>query len=108
MTDKVYVVIAEEGEYSDRRDYIAGVFTDKAEAEEMVLEKSRWKAEQDALLRAWSRAFQERIEEFMDLPKVYDRLEAAEKVLGPRPETGDWDRLYLTEVPLNEWGRFKF
>lgn len=108
MTDKVYVVSAESGEYSDRDDWVAGVFTDKAEAERLVLEKSAERNVQKALDDAWGDLVRAKSKEFKDIPTLWERGEAAREAIGPRPKTAEWDRLYLAEVPLNVWGRFRF
>lgn len=108
MTDKVYVVIAESGEYSDRNDWIAGVFTDKAEAERLVLEKSEEKCAKDVLVDAWYEKYRKLTKA---LPAGADwsvRYRSAREAAGPCPESIGWDRLYLAEVPLDVWGEFEF
>lgn len=104
----LFVVIAEEGEYSDRNDWVAGVFDNRAEAERLVIEKSaevrQMKTDRDAYwakYRAWNTKH---------LGQSWDHGEntTRDAEIGPAPPREAFDQLYLVEVPLNVWGKYKF
>jgi len=54
-TPFVYVVIGSSGEYSDRSEWVAGVFTDKSEAIRIASEKLKTSKENQVLHDAWCR-----------------------------------------------------
>lgn len=116
MTDTVYVVIAECGEYSDRNDWVAAVFSDKSKAEAEVLAWSKARAIYEAEVEFWEqreRNLRKADPMYAEAHKntawpKYHQL-AGEKI-GPYPEfPGErFDRLYFVEVPLNVWGKYEF
>jgi len=104
----VYVVIAECGEYSDRDDWIAGVFTERAFAEALVLEKSAEQRLKEAEVDVW--AARHKHTELLAMKEGKDRagIDAATKAIGPCPKRLEFERLYLAEVPLDRWGKFEY
>lgn len=124
----LYVVIVETGEYSDRCDWVGGVFDNKEAAQRMVVEKSAAAREHRQAADAWSRRYQEEFYKrgiskysvnytlfgtLFGTPSIeqltYDAaVRQLRDDLGPEPEGESGDRFYLVEVPLNQWGAFYF
>jgi hypothetical protein len=107
----VYVVIVETGEYSDRSDWVGGVFVDKEVAQRMIEVKSALAREQSQRYHAWL-VKQWAIRERFPKPECWHNdgptLEAIEREAGPAPRGESGDRFYLVEVPLNQWGQYNF
>lgn len=110
MSDMVYVVIVETGEYSSRNDWIGGVFTIRADAERYIMEKSAAARQQSVDYSAWCRKrwdISKRIwgDGWRSEPEEQKRLESE---AGKPPEGESGEGFYLVEVPLNEWGQFSY
>jgi hypothetical protein len=107
----LYVVLVEEGEYSERNDWIGGVFDDKETAQRMIAEKSALARETDERYREWM-AKQHAVRARFGQPRCWGR--DPELMAAIEAEAGHWlpgqggDRFYLVEVPLNQWGEFNF
>jgi hypothetical protein len=118
LTNKVYVVIAEMGDYSDRDDWVAGVFTDRKVAENLVLEHDGKVKEWDAAYAAWVDRLAYAKQRLIWATKrdqgwseeVQEREVEKNQILSERPKRPEetFDRLYFVEVPLDTWGEFKF
>ena len=131
--NKVYVIIASRGEYSDREEWVCGVFTDEDQAREMVVTKSaearveheknvRWYTTREKIEKDPKGEFTLTLEQLgvrwkFDLPdetrKIYhERLDrATAREVGY--DEDDLDSNYYdlitycyVEVPMNEWGNF--
>lgn len=107
----LYVVIVETGEYSDRYDWVGGVFDDKETAQRMIVEKSAAARDLSIRHREWSRK-QHAVRNRLPQPRCWGRdpelLAAINAEAGPAPEGDPGDRFYLVEAPLNQWGKFDF
>ncbi len=107
----LYVIIVETGEYSDRNDWVGGVYDSRAEAEQVLLEKNAL-AKQCAIdYDIWLKSNYEArkvigkeqgIESYMVSHKdVEDRI--------GKPQEGQaGDRFYIVNVPLNTWGQYDY
>lgn len=109
----LYVVIVETGEYSDRCDWVGGIFDDKETAQRMIVEKSAAarefqlrQDEWDIKCRAVWKRFPYNWSYTAGTESNPERNAAIEREVGPRPEGQGGDRFYLIEVPLNQWGEF--
>ena len=130
--DTVYVVISENGEYSDRDDWVSGVFTDREEALRLVTARDGLHRQYEIEYKAWFSRRREGIERVRTLtnveagvhgrmewgsrgwqettsdPLTPEKLQEIDKEIGPQPkfDYNNGERCYLVEVPLNQWGRF--
>lgn len=111
----VFVVIAESGSYSDRCEWIAGIFTSRDEALKLAGEHKR-KADSDgAAYTAWCNARSPLYWQYLQRPEhrgmggVLTNEEEAEisKAIGPKPNNGaEADDFYIIEVPMGTWGAY--
>lgn len=104
--DTVWVIVGSRGEYSDRCEWVAGVFTDKAAAISLAEEKLRASKAADALHAEWIRCMRATPGYVFLVPFTEEQEARVLKCCGPYPPDGDADDYTVIEVPLNEWGRF--
>lgn len=115
----VWVVLGENGEYSDRSVFVSGVFATEPEAQNAVVIRS-------AVARAWSewkdRFDSKRAEIFKDDPyrfdlkhiaagKTWDQVEEQEadimrvlsEIIGPEPEYERGESFWIVEAEIGKW-----
>lgn len=93
MSETVYIVLGESGEYSDCWDaWIAGVFLTKAEAQEAMSKRM-------VVRRTWEEWNGRRI----DLLLTTGRREVARQMVGPEPEREEAERVSLYPASIGEW-----
>jgi hypothetical protein len=102
MSETLFVVLAEEGEYSDRAVWVGGVYRTRAEAEAAIVERTAMRREYDN----WHTAYLKRL--WRDpRPLGYrhtdEEREAAKLGLGPEPPYEGAERAELVEVKVGEW-----
>jgi hypothetical protein len=109
----LYVIIVETGEYSDRCDWVGGVFDDKETAQRMIVDKSAVARETSLRYKEWMHK-QYAVRDRFPQPRCWSRddpelMEAIQREAGPAPRGGELvDQFYLVEVPMNQWGQFNF
>lgn len=118
---KVHVVIGVEGEYSEREEYVAGVYGDRATAEALVIEKTAagraraqerndWKERRKRLIEAAEEAkITPEMRSYYAFPQGHladEDLREISQELGPIPEYIQYDCYYVVTVPMNRWGRW--
>lgn len=110
----LYVVLGEEGEYSERMVWVSGVFLTEEEAQAKILERSAvhrsW--------REWQSRYYKSIAPLNDAwidqnPGKWLGREGAEtmrrhesqarEMAGPEPEREDGERFSMEKVKLGEW-----
>lgn len=125
--DAVYVISAFRGDYSDREEWVCGVFTDRAKARALVEQKDREAREAMAKADEWRRAYSalktprlETLERNMDaakkigavppahivaeLKELRDKRAAFIEKYGDKPKYPDAYGYYLVAVSPNTWG----
>lgn len=104
MSDSVFVVIGSKGEYSDRYEWVAGVFTDKRMAVGLAQEKLRESKAADAVDDDWCKC---RIGVVGSIFNVVtpDMSQRIVERCGTRPGAGVADDYTVVEAKLNEWTR---
>lgn len=106
---KVYVVIASEGEYSDRSEWVCGVFTDKANAIALAEEHKRKAMDDDLIYRKWLKANWKIREEWGIANKTYGfKCPASfiEEKIGKPPHSPEADDFTVFEGEIDVWGKF--
>lgn len=113
--EELHVVIVEMGEYSDRNDWIGGIFISEEEAKEWIKIKSAEARQQSIDFDKWQKKRfnicrrmrgDEHIWKLItEQPKQYAAL-ALEA--GPPPQGEIGETFYLVKVPLNRWGRYSY
>lgn len=105
----VYVVVGTEGEYSERTEWIAGVFQTEEEARHLAIMKLQEELAEAAIQNPITNAWIIRARDDRDLfpgPGQWD-LEKAEAKYGPYPEYIDpADDYTVVKVPFGQWGRY--
>ena len=111
----VFVVICSSGEYSDRVEWVAGVYTDKEEAirittEMMSVSKAAdveydlWCRKQSAIFRRFNNGRPQHWNE----PITAEVQSVIDAEIGREPpKGGSIDDYYITEAPLDQWGRWE-
>jgi len=116
----VWVVLAEEGEYSYRDVWVAGVYLNEEAAVTKLFERLRvrrvWDQWDHSLRMEVERAREKRCESLVRqspdgkipgrsiMTLEEDRAEA-KKIAGPEPEREPAERLAVIEVPVATWGK---
>ena len=109
LLKKVWVVLGENGEYSDRCVYVSGVYSTKEAAKAALLkgleayrDRENWHRENEAIAKG-----RPRLRDYNYPLGVLDILNIAEaKTLNPRPEPPyeGAERASIDEVELDVWG----
>jgi hypothetical protein len=107
MDKAIWVVLGEDGEYSDRDVFVSGVFAERGQAEAAMLERMAVKREHDN----WDRRYHElRCAKRRALPPParWAPLSEAEEAevlsqLPAKPEYERAERCALYEVPVSQW-----
>jgi hypothetical protein len=109
-SSKLYVVIVETGEYSDRNDWIGGVFDSCEVAKKTLIKKAAAARQQRIDYENWRNkrwAICCELSGVTDIWKLNDEQRAeVDRRVGAEPVGENGDNFYLVEVPLNEWGQF--
>ena len=123
----LHVVIGSEGEYSDRVEWVAGVFDDRKEAERLVTaqtevgraranERYEWASKLESLKKKAQEEKNKTITPEMRAYYAYpeertrltnDEINMLIQGLGPMPSNIGYDTYYIVDVPFNEWGRWE-
>jgi hypothetical protein len=116
MTNLVYVVLGEQGEYSDRSVWVSGVFTSEETAKEFMKERmaisrkwQNWNSKYRSLLFNLQNKFEKDTGNYswkidgMTHKLQSQAREEIEKLWGPEPEVEAAEGCSLFAVPLNEW-----
>ncbi len=82
----MYVIIVESGEYSDRDDWIGGIFDNKEEAQSILTVKSAAARQYRNDHEEWRK---KRLENYNALEKLGKELDALDKQNGPFNEEGE-------------------
>ncbi len=130
LTDALHVVIGIEGEYSDKEEYVAGIFTDRQTAQNLILQKTAEGRQRATERNNWlvkmarlrAELKEKKVEavspEIMSyygkdyLPRSLmeptgEELAEIEQEAGPYPGHIEYDSYYIVAVPLNVWGRWE-
>lgn len=98
------------GEYSDRCDWIGGVFDNKETAQNMIINKAAEARQHRMDYNAWLKkrwAICKRLSGNDSIWKLSgDQLDALNAESGEAPTGQNGDTFYLVEVPFNQWGEF--
>ncbi len=109
----MYVIIVETGEYSDREDWIGGIFDDEAEAKKIVETES-------AKVRQYVNTYEKWLEKRRSIvesmgyknkifPKhLYQELDNRSAPYPPHKRDELEKRFYIVEVPINVWGNYPY
>jgi len=125
----LYVVIGSRGEYSDREEYVAGVFENKVTACNLIQEKTalgrrraldrqKWIDTRCGLVNEAKKTKRNLVtqedlayygEEY--LPSRLRDLTPEEQAIinekvGPIPRAIEYDTFYVVSVPVNKWGQW--
>lgn len=104
------MIIVETGEYSDRNDWIGGVFDSCEVAKKMIIEKAAAVRQQQIDYENWCNKQLVVCRELFGnivMWKLNDEQRAEiDRRVGAAPVGEIGDNFYLVEVPLNEWGQF--
>lgn len=100
MRQMVYVVIASQGEYSDRMEWVSGVYAYKESAVEVTKEKLLIAKAAEAERLIW---YRKRMAEFPLMNEGHKQIVAA---IGECPEGGEADDFTIYAVPMNTWGKW--
>lgn len=100
----VYIVLGRSGEYSDRVEWVAGVYDDKSIAIELATCKLR---EARAYAHAYTAWCQQAYARGLSSPASPENREAVAAVLGPMPEGDSADDFTVIEAVKNTWGRWE-
>lgn len=108
MSTTVYVVMASEGEYSERQEWVCGVFADPEHAKTLVAEKMAEVRAAVAAMNDWdSRHHYECGTAFRSDPGWQARDARFKAVNGERPEyLLEADAFWAVAVPMETWGKW--
>jgi len=120
----LYVVLGNEGEYSDRIVYVAGVFENREEACKLIAEMTAVGRANALIIEEWQKKRKELCDRAREAkitpemrsyyaypeghvsltPEEYAEINAQ---IGPSPSRLDYDTFDIYQVPINEWGRWE-
>lgn len=104
MSDMVYVIMASTGEYSDRVEWICGIYRDEEVAKTLIEERSAAAREATSEYERWCAKRSGIVGWGWPVPPEIDARVLAE--CGPVPKNGEADGFWLVSVPMEVWGRF--
>ncbi len=107
----LWVIIVEAGEYSDRHDWIGGIFDSKEEAQKVLAIKSAESRQWAINYERWDEKRRHLMEVMGITQSGFNRFNEAElnERLGPPPvEKEIGSRFYLVEAPINAWGMYDY
>jgi hypothetical protein len=104
MSGKLYVVLGEHGEYSDRSVWVSGVFASREEAEAKMLERLAVNREFEMWQARYIKALQQiKGRGWWGIPSTDEEKAAAQAAAGPKPEYEPTERAEIEEVVVGEW-----
>lgn len=120
----VHVVIGWNGEYSDREEWVAGVFEDFEVAKRLVIGKTAAGRQRANDRQKWMETRRRKVDaaeiakltpelkSYYGFPMDHVRLTVEEMAainaeMGPFPEHIEYADYYIVCVPMNEWGEWR-
>lgn len=117
MSETVYVVMASKGEWSDRYEWVCGVFTDGQQAKATLGQRERASREAHVLREAYRERERREVprrhswrlaqEEFVAEDLEHHARRKEWRAANPPPDAEvEAEQFWIVAAPLNQWGKW--